>query len=424
MLESGKLTSNERLNLDTSEFGLLDKRKFPLNDEKHIRLAVKFFNYVDKQDEEELARNILKKMGEYGIKIGNIDDDNRFKKYLNGNKILLDEEFNDNLIHAFYISESNLSKPIKKECYFSTIEEAIKDYLNNNFHNIGGMNKIKRKVFSYNQKKNTLKPIFIGSIFLFTYSNYNEYDWSWVIDYNPHYSKTNYIVLEDNSFDNFKKREKDILERYANKVDLCSHRIKIKCVNRLSVDNYGNTFMQIQPNEKINNLVKLENFITDDTYIVSDLHFGKEGNNIDKETIYFLNKTIKENDKLIILGDITYMKNLNVQYLENCIKSIKCKNKVLILGNHDILPLKYYYKFGFIAIYERFFFKYKNYVFSHQPTKSKEPKDINFHGHLHESNDYNSTLVKMNHLDRKINCFYKRFNKPLTIKGLICYVNL
>lgn len=39
------------------------------------------FNYVSPSDEKELARNILKRIREYGIKDINVGENNRFNKY-------------------------------------------------------------------------------------------------------------------------------------------------------------------------------------------------------------------------------------------------------------------------------------------------------------------------------------------------------
>lgn len=72
---------SSRSELDDSEFGLPEKRKYPLDTEKHVRSAIKFFNYVDPEDEEELAENIIKAIKKFNIKDISITDKNRFYKY-------------------------------------------------------------------------------------------------------------------------------------------------------------------------------------------------------------------------------------------------------------------------------------------------------------------------------------------------------
>lgn len=80
-----QLTAKERKEIPDKEYGLPKKRKYPMPDKKHVRAAIRFFNYVDKEDEAELARNINKMAKKYGmvdeIKVGS---DNRFSKYWKG----------------------------------------------------------------------------------------------------------------------------------------------------------------------------------------------------------------------------------------------------------------------------------------------------------------------------------------------------
>ena len=56
-----------RSELPDNEFGLPSERKYPLDSVSHVNSAIKFFNYVSKDDEEELANNIIKKINEYDM---------------------------------------------------------------------------------------------------------------------------------------------------------------------------------------------------------------------------------------------------------------------------------------------------------------------------------------------------------------------
>lgn len=80
-----QLTAKERKEIPDREYGLPKKRKYPMPDKKHVRAAIRFFNYVDKEDEAELARNINRMAKKYNmideIKVGS---DNRFSKYWDG----------------------------------------------------------------------------------------------------------------------------------------------------------------------------------------------------------------------------------------------------------------------------------------------------------------------------------------------------
>ena len=77
-----EMSTKERNELKDSDFGIPEKRKYPLIDQKHVLSAIKFFNYVDSEDEEELANNIIKKIDDYNMKV-NIGPNNRLSKYYN-----------------------------------------------------------------------------------------------------------------------------------------------------------------------------------------------------------------------------------------------------------------------------------------------------------------------------------------------------
>lgn len=75
--------SNEEI--EKRKYGIPELRKFPMPDKKHVKSAIRFFNYVDPKYEKQLAEAILKRMEEYGVTLGKditVGDDNRFKKYL------------------------------------------------------------------------------------------------------------------------------------------------------------------------------------------------------------------------------------------------------------------------------------------------------------------------------------------------------
>ena len=77
-----KLYAKERNQLPDSKFGLPSQRRYPLHDRAHILSAIKFFNKVEPEYEEELARNIIRKMEEYNIPKESVGPNNRLRKYL------------------------------------------------------------------------------------------------------------------------------------------------------------------------------------------------------------------------------------------------------------------------------------------------------------------------------------------------------
>ena len=76
----GKLSAKERKNIKDSDYGIPSKRKYPMPDESHVRSAIQMFNHVDSADEAELARNIKKKIKQYGMSV-DVGKKNRFSKY-------------------------------------------------------------------------------------------------------------------------------------------------------------------------------------------------------------------------------------------------------------------------------------------------------------------------------------------------------
>ena len=71
----------KRSELKDEEFGIPSLRKYPLDTEKHVRSAIKFFNYVDPEHEEELADNIIKAIKKFNIEGIVYSEKNRFFKY-------------------------------------------------------------------------------------------------------------------------------------------------------------------------------------------------------------------------------------------------------------------------------------------------------------------------------------------------------
>ena len=70
-----------RSELDDSEFGIPELRKYPLDTEKHVRSAVRFFNYVEAKYEEELANRIIKAIKKFNITDIYFSENNRFFQY-------------------------------------------------------------------------------------------------------------------------------------------------------------------------------------------------------------------------------------------------------------------------------------------------------------------------------------------------------
>lgn len=75
------LSYYERQRLLPADFGIPEKRKYPIHDEAHVRAAIKLFNNCDPEDEKELAEAIIKRMKRFGIMDVKVSPSNRFSKY-------------------------------------------------------------------------------------------------------------------------------------------------------------------------------------------------------------------------------------------------------------------------------------------------------------------------------------------------------
>ena len=62
-----KLKAEKRNDLKDSDFGIPEKRMYPLNDEAHVKAAARMFGHASNEDKPALARKILRKAKEYGI---------------------------------------------------------------------------------------------------------------------------------------------------------------------------------------------------------------------------------------------------------------------------------------------------------------------------------------------------------------------
>ena len=85
------LSAKERNQLDDSQFGLPEDRKYPLNDGAHVRSAIKLFGHCPEDKRSRLAKNIRKAAKKFNV---DINPDSLVAKYL----------------HESYITESAATK--------------------------------------------------------------------------------------------------------------------------------------------------------------------------------------------------------------------------------------------------------------------------------------------------------------------------
>ena len=103
---------------DDKNYGIPELKKFPMPDAKHVKSAIKFFNYVDSEHEEELANAIKRNIKKFGITGINVGSKNRFSKYVKNMKQVTIKE-------SFKIPEA----------YSELLEESVTDGYNNKIIN-------------------------------------------------------------------------------------------------------------------------------------------------------------------------------------------------------------------------------------------------------------------------------------------------
>ena len=124
-------------------YGLPDRKAYPMPDKKHVKSAIKFFNYAKPSEEKELADKINEKIKEYKITDISVGDKNRFKKYYKpisesyslsdygeALKTLLDSvtsETSDNKRYALYEQSKNVIRLMLTNLEAGTICEGISD---------------------------------------------------------------------------------------------------------------------------------------------------------------------------------------------------------------------------------------------------------------------------------------------------------
>jgi hypothetical protein len=81
----GNISHSDTKDSDEGLYGIPELKKYPMPDKRHVKSAIRFFNYVDPKYEKELAEAILEKAEEFDLDLEEdmtVGDDNRFKKYL------------------------------------------------------------------------------------------------------------------------------------------------------------------------------------------------------------------------------------------------------------------------------------------------------------------------------------------------------
>lgn len=133
-------------------------------------------------------------------------------------------------------------------------------------------------------------------------------------------------------------------------------------------------------------------------YVIGDTHFHhtnilnydenkqfKDIEDHDNKIIKIWNNTIREQDKVIHLGDFVFGQNSEKD--KNLIKQLT-GHKILILGNHDRRNAHWYHSNGFDLVCESLVMDLGGYkiLFIHRPPEDMKNFDLIIHGHTHLHN--------------------------------------
>ena len=168
---------------------------------------------------------------------------------------------------------------------------------------------------------------------------------------------------------------------------------------RLRMTNVGlHKVVRLQRDENpIGNKKDCLSRIDDNLWVSSDIHISRNFKRTEILLSQF-NTKVDKDDAILFLGDLMDKHTGNKELVANFIKSLKCKNIYLVLGNNDIWYIHEYIDMGFKYVTDKLEFVYKDKKCIATHTPEPVTKLLNFHGHLHGSNTY-WNMSPYNHID-------------------------
>lgn len=129
-------------------------------------------------------------------------------------------------------------------------------------------------------------------------------------------------------------------------------------------------------------------------YLISDTHFGHKNiitycnrpfssvDEMNETLIKNWNSVVKKNDIVYHLGDFAFGTREFTRAIVKKLNGHIC----LILGNHDMRPIQFYYDCGFHRVYDCPIIINKYFILTHRPIEPMDEKGIyaNFYGHVHD----------------------------------------
>lgn len=151
-MDEGAMKAAKRNSLSDDQFGLPSQRKFPLNDRKHVRLALQMFKHCPEKDRPELARNIRRAADKFNM---TIETEGTASKYLT-EASSVGEAINSIKFSLEAVSENKILS-CKNLTKLRSLESKLKK-LKNKY--IKYLNRYKKK-YKENQKKGSKSKLLI-----------------------------------------------------------------------------------------------------------------------------------------------------------------------------------------------------------------------------------------------------------------------
>ena len=305
-----EMTAAERNKLKDSDFGIPSKRKYPLDTEAHVRSAIRFFNYVSKEDEQELADNINKAIRKFNITDIKVGKNNRFYKYykpINESAELIEENDTETLIDnlssfiafsGYFKEVSIIADKITPQFYYEMTQnlelhvESLKDIpilmIN--------VNTTEKDTMNYESGEYKVFPVSIGNIDTVEKDTYNQF-----INYiAPQFENTKLsniltdYFLSENKYANYLFNEKEISIQEYLKMDKLSVFNILREKFDISIDQLDSVIVS----ENSTNFDLNYNTENIDSSLFSENNIKNEGGFVLENVVYFLNEAQGEDSAL------------------------------------------------------------------------------------------------------------------------------
>lgn len=132
LLNEKALSSKQRKNLDNSEFGIPEERKFPLTDKKHVLMAIRYFYSCEPKYRKELSNNINNKAKQLKMKI-NVSKSNPFYNYADKD-ILSDKNISEASALDYHTKDKDSIEDINSICDLLDSKSFDNIFISSDYH--------------------------------------------------------------------------------------------------------------------------------------------------------------------------------------------------------------------------------------------------------------------------------------------------